>query len=99
MEQRLLQGAGLTVSRACLETMTFGAQADRETARGILHCALESGVNFIDTANVYAGGASRVEQLSENLKALAEGALEPRTVSGCDEVWRMLKGVGPKYNR
>ena len=99
MEQRLLQGAGMTVSRACLGTMTFGAQADRKTARGILHCALESGVNFIDTANVYAGGASRVEQLSENLKALADGALESQTVSSCDEVWRMLKGVGSKYNR
>src|SRR6266542_436036 len=37
-------------------------------------------------------GASRIEQLKENLAALAEGPLPPTVVEGCDEVWRDLRG-------
>jgi 1-deoxyxylulose-5-phosphate synthase len=44
-------------------------------------------------------GASRPEQLDENLKALAEGPLAPDIVEGCDMVWNKLRGVTPKYNR
>jgi aryl-alcohol dehydrogenase-like predicted oxidoreductase len=44
-------------------------------------------------------GASRVEQLEENLKA-AEGArLEESVLSRCDIVWKRLRGITPKYNR
>jgi aryl-alcohol dehydrogenase-like predicted oxidoreductase len=44
-------------------------------------------------------GASRVEQLEENLKA-AEGArLEKPVLSRCDIVWKRLRGITPKYNR
>ena len=44
-------------------------------------------------------GASRVEQLEENLKA-AEGArLEKSVLSRCDIVWKRLRGITPKYNR
>jgi aryl-alcohol dehydrogenase-like predicted oxidoreductase len=38
--------------------MTFGAQADAQTSARILDCALDAGINFIDTANVYVKGAS-----------------------------------------
>jgi aryl-alcohol dehydrogenase-like predicted oxidoreductase len=44
-------------------------------------------------------GASRVEQLEENLKALEEGALAPETVAACNGVWTKLRGVTPQYNR
>lgn len=44
-------------------------------------------------------GASKPEQLAANLKAWADGPLQPATVSGCEEVWQELKGIAPKYNR
>jgi len=46
-------GAGLKVSEICMGTMTFGSQADEEAAHAILDRALDAGVNFIDTADVY----------------------------------------------
>src|ERR1700694_2086831 len=58
MELRTLNHTSLTVSRACLGTMTFGAQADRTTACRLLSCAFDAGINFVDTANVYASGDS-----------------------------------------
>ncbi|MBI1897233.1 MAG: aldo/keto reductase [Acidobacteria bacterium] len=44
-------------------------------------------------------GASRLEQIEENLRALDDGPLEAAAVSACDAVWTGLKGPGPKYNR
>lgn len=44
-------------------------------------------------------GASRIEQLDENLKAIEDGPLAPETVAACDAVWVKLRGVTPKYNR
>jgi 1-deoxyxylulose-5-phosphate synthase len=44
-------------------------------------------------------GASRLEQLGENLRAAEAGPLEPAILARCDEVWRRLRGVTPKYNR
>jgi aryl-alcohol dehydrogenase-like predicted oxidoreductase len=41
-----------------LGTMTFGAQADLDTARAMLDACAEAGITAVDTANVYAGGAS-----------------------------------------
>lgn len=44
-------------------------------------------------------GASRLEQLQENLKAVEQGPLTPEAVTACDEVWKELRGVTPVYNR
>lgn len=44
-------------------------------------------------------GASRPEQLAENLKACESGRLDAATLARCDEVWRRLRGITPKYNR
>jgi len=44
-------------------------------------------------------GASRLEQLEENLKACQEGALDQSLLARCDEVWKRLRGITPKYNR
>ncbi|WP_448268759.1 aldo/keto reductase [Nostoc sp. DSM 114159] len=59
---------GLTVSRLCLGTMTFGLQTDEETSRQILDTAADGGINFLDTADVYplGGGlttAGRTEEI------------------------------------
>jgi aryl-alcohol dehydrogenase-like predicted oxidoreductase len=49
-----LGASELRVTPICLGTMTFGEQVDEATAHRILDRALELGVNFIDTAEVYA---------------------------------------------
>ena len=58
MERNYLKGAGLSVSRVCLGAMTFGGQADDKTSDSMLDMALEAGINFVDTANIYTGGKS-----------------------------------------
>ena len=44
-------------------------------------------------------GASRLEQLEENLKACEGGRLDEATLARCDAVWKRLRGITPKYNR
>ena len=58
MQTRTLQHTGLTVSRVCFGTMTFGSQVDETAARRIIDYCFDSGINFIDTANVYNRGES-----------------------------------------
>jgi aryl-alcohol dehydrogenase-like predicted oxidoreductase len=58
MEYRFLGGTGLSVSELCLGTMTFGKEAGRSACQQLLDRFIEAGGNFIDTADVYAGGAS-----------------------------------------
>jgi aryl-alcohol dehydrogenase-like predicted oxidoreductase len=48
---------GLTLSRLCLGTGTFGKQTDESEAHRMLDKAAEAGVNFIDTADIYPPGA------------------------------------------
>jgi aryl-alcohol dehydrogenase-like predicted oxidoreductase len=54
-----LGGSELRVTPVCLGTMTFGEQVDQAGAHGLLDRALERGVNFIDTAEMYAVPARR----------------------------------------
>ena len=58
MEYRNLGKSGLKVSPLCLGTMMFGGATDEPTAARIVARAQEQGVNFIDTADGYAGGSS-----------------------------------------
>ena len=51
--------SGLSVSRLCLGTMNFGPQTDEPDAHSIMDSALDSGINFFDTANVYGGTEHR----------------------------------------
>ena len=51
MEYRNLGRSGLKVSELCLGTMTFGHGTDEATAKQMVDLALESGINFFDTAN------------------------------------------------
>jgi aryl-alcohol dehydrogenase-like predicted oxidoreductase len=44
-------------------------------------------------------GASRLEQLEENLKACQGGPLDEALLAQCDKVWKRLRGITPKYNR
>jgi aryl-alcohol dehydrogenase-like predicted oxidoreductase len=58
MEFRRLGESGLEVSVICLGTMLFGDRTDTATAQRIVASALDAGINFIDTADVYVKGAS-----------------------------------------
>jgi aryl-alcohol dehydrogenase-like predicted oxidoreductase len=53
MDYTHLGRTGLRVSRLCLGTMNFGPQTIEEDSHTILDQALEAGINFMDTANVY----------------------------------------------
>lgn len=67
MRYRTLGQTGLLVSELCLGTMTFGGdetlwgqigRVQQDEADTLLRTAVEAGVNFVDTANVYSGGLS-----------------------------------------
>jgi NDP-hexose C3-ketoreductase / dTDP-4-oxo-2-deoxy-alpha-D-pentos-2-ene 2,3-reductase len=56
MDYRFLGRTGLRVSPLCLGTMNFGWTTEQAESFSIMDRALEEGINFFDTANVYAGG-------------------------------------------
>ena len=58
LEYRLLGRSGVRVSPLCLGTFNFGGPTPESEAVSIIHAAVESGINFIDTANVYNDGES-----------------------------------------
>jgi aryl-alcohol dehydrogenase-like predicted oxidoreductase len=58
MEYRTLGRSGCAVSTLALGTMTFGAESDEATSHAQLDAFVAAGGNLVDTADVYAGGAS-----------------------------------------
>ena len=58
MNHITLGACGVKVSRLCLGTMMFGGPTDETESIRIIHRALDEGINFIDTANVYNNGES-----------------------------------------
>ncbi|MER7535358.1 aldo/keto reductase [Streptomyces sp. NPDC097704] len=60
MRYRILGGTGIDVSTYCLGTMMFGAvgNPDHQESVRIIHAALDQGINFVDTADMYSGGES-----------------------------------------
>jgi aryl-alcohol dehydrogenase-like predicted oxidoreductase len=60
MERHILGRTGVSVSKLCLGTMMFGAwgNPDHGESVRIIHAALDAGINFLDTADVYARGES-----------------------------------------
>jgi aryl-alcohol dehydrogenase-like predicted oxidoreductase len=58
MEYRMLGRSGVLVSPLCLGTMNFGGPTSEEDAFAIMQKAVEGGINFFDSANVYNQGES-----------------------------------------
>jgi aryl-alcohol dehydrogenase-like predicted oxidoreductase len=60
MEYRPLGRTGVQVSKLCLGTMMFGAwgNTDHDDSIRVIHRALDAGINFVDTADVYSAGES-----------------------------------------
>jgi aryl-alcohol dehydrogenase-like predicted oxidoreductase len=71
MDLRHLGRTGVQVSKLCLGAMMFGdwGTKDHDESIRIIHRALDAGINFIDTADVYSNGGS--EEIVA--KALAGG--------------------------
>src|SRR5450755_2618201 len=62
MQTRILGTTGVKVSPLCLGAMMLGAwgNPDHDESVRIIHRALDAGINFIDTADVYSDGESEV---------------------------------------
>lgn len=98
MEYSNLGRTGLKVSRLCLGTMNFGPHADESTSHQIMDFALDQGINFFDTANVYGWelGKGVTEQIIGRWLAKGGGRRE-RIVLATKVYGRM--GEGPNDRR
>lgn len=91
MKYRFLGNTGLRVSELCLGTMTFGegfygiAEVDQKGSTALVKRALDGGINFLDTADIYARGQSELI-LGQALKDLGVSR---------DEVVLATKACGP----
>jgi aryl-alcohol dehydrogenase-like predicted oxidoreductase len=85
---------GLKVSRLCLGTMNFGPQTSEGDSRRILDQALDLGINFFDTANVY--GWKRGEGVTEQIvgRWLAQGGGRREKIVLATKVYGRM-GDGP----
>jgi aryl-alcohol dehydrogenase-like predicted oxidoreductase len=83
VEYRILGSTGVKVSPFCLGAMMFGAwgNTDHDDSIRIIHRALDSGVNFIDTADVYARGESE-EIVGKALKGRRDSIVLATKVHG-----------------
>ena len=69
MQYTHLGRSGVAVSRLCLGTMNLGVTVDERESLAIMDRALELGINFFDTADVYSNGASE-EVLGKALREI-----------------------------
>src|SRR3954465_15747073 len=82
MEYRPLGRTGVQVSKLCLGTMMFGAwgNTDHDDSTRIIHRALDAGINFVDTADVYSAGESE-EIVGKALKGRRDNVVLATKVS------------------
>src|SRR3954471_22234312 len=83
MDHRPLGRTGVQVSKLCLGTMMFGAwgNTDHDESIRIIHAALDAGINFVDTADVYSRGESE-EILGKALKGRRDNVVLATKVHG-----------------
>jgi aryl-alcohol dehydrogenase (NADP+) len=94
MEQRTLGKTGIQVSVQCLGAMMFGlwGNRDHDDSVRIIHHALDNGINFVDTADVYSQGESE-EIVGEALKGRRDEVVLATKVHG-----QMGEGVNRQGN-
>jgi aryl-alcohol dehydrogenase-like predicted oxidoreductase len=94
MDYVTLGRTGLQVSRYCLGTMNFGPQTGERDAHAIMDRALELGINFFDTADVYGG--KRGEGITEHIigRWLAQGGGRREKIVLATKVYGRM-GDGP----
>ena len=101
MQYTTLGRSGLHVSRLCLGTMNFGPQTDEATSFAIMDRALETGINFFDTANVY--GSGETEAIIGRWWAQGSGrrekvVLATKVFNGRD-AWPNARGLSARHIR
>ena len=74
MQYRRLGNSGLQVSLAGLGTNNFGMRLDYEQSKSVVDAAIDAGINFFDTADIYGGGKSE-EYLGRALGSRREDVL------------------------
>ncbi|GAQ52236.1 aldo/keto reductase [Streptomyces acidiscabies] len=82
MKYTQLGRTGLKVSRLVLGTMNFGPQTDEADSHAIMDAALDAGINFFDTANVYGWGENKghTEEIIGNWFAAGGAARRDKVV-------------------
>jgi len=98
MDYTHLGRTGLKVSRLCLGTMNFGPETSEEDSFAIMDKALELGINFFDTANVY--GWKTGEGITEQIigRWLAQGGGRREKIVLATKVYGRM-GKGPNEQR
>ncbi|HEU4745165.1 MAG TPA: aldo/keto reductase, partial [Anaerolineales bacterium] len=98
MEYRKLGRSGVMVSPLCLGTMNFGGSTNEADSFAIMQKAVDGGINFFDTANVYNKGES--ERITG--KFLKENKLRERVVLATKVFSRLgdlpNEGGGTRYH-
>ncbi|NGO41550.1 aldo/keto reductase [Streptomyces ureilyticus] len=109
MRYRVLGKTGIEVSTHCLGTMMFGAvgNPDHEDSARVIHAALDAGINFVDTADMYSAGECE-EIVGKALKGRRDDVVlatkvhfplgEGRNHSGNSRRW-ILKAVEDSLRR
>jgi aryl-alcohol dehydrogenase-like predicted oxidoreductase len=102
-----LAGSRFDGNRAYLDR--YWSQANHEAVSRLAAAAAGAGRSLVSVSlnwllhhtliDCVILGASRPEQLEQNLRALEDGPLPSDVLAVCDEVWKLLRGPSPKYNR
>jgi NDP-hexose 2,3-enoyl reductase len=98
MQYTNLGRTGLSVSRLCLGTMNFGPQTSEPDAHGIMDAALDAGINYLDTANVY--GRRKGEGVTEQIigRWFVKGGKRRERVVLATKLWGSM-GDWPNQSR
>ncbi|CAM5630312.1 hypothetical protein SALBM311S_10229 [Streptomyces alboniger] len=97
MKYTQLGRTGLKVSRLVLGTMNFGPQTDEADSHAIMDAALDAGINYFDTANVYGWGENkgRTEEIIGTWFAKGEGRRDKVVLA--TKVYGNMAGDGPSW--
>ena len=82
MQYRPLGRTGLKVSPLCLGTVNFSQRTTEEDSFKIIHRALDEGINFVDTANIYGKGGRAETVVGKALKGRRDGVVLATKVRG-----------------
>ncbi len=74
------------------------AEIAKQAGRSLISLSLNWLLHHTDTASIILG-ASRLDQVEQNIAASREGKLTADVVERCGEVWAKLRGPSPRYNR
>ena len=91
-----ISGTGLNVSTFCLGTMTFGGQTNEEESMKIIDCAIDNGINFFDTADIYTNSVSETI-IGKAIKGRRDDLVIATKVGGPSWKGPNGKGLGRKH--